>query len=72
MRTHTHPADFTPRQLDILSALLDGASNRDIAARLGVREQTIKNQLSIMFEKIGVENRLQLALEGMRFLRKAS
>ena len=72
MRTHTLPLDLTPRQLEILYALMDGASNRDIAVRLGVREQTIKNQLTMMFEKLRVENRLQLALEGLRFLRKAS
>jgi DNA-binding NarL/FixJ family response regulator len=58
--------DLTPRQIEILCALLEGSSNREIAARLGVREQTIKNQLSVMYEKLGVHNRLQLALEGMR------
>jgi DNA-binding NarL/FixJ family response regulator len=58
--------DLTPRQIEILCALLEGSSNREIAARLGVREQTIKNQLSVMYEKLGVQNRLQLALEGMR------
>ena len=68
MRTSMPYVDLTPRQIEILYALLDGGSNREIAARLGVREQTIKNQLSIMYEKLGVQNRLQLALEGMRFL----
>jgi DNA-binding NarL/FixJ family response regulator len=63
--------DLTPRQIEILYALLDGGSNREIAARLGVREQTIKNQLSVMYEKLGVQNRLQLALEGMRLLSDA-
>jgi DNA-binding NarL/FixJ family response regulator len=64
--------DLTPRQIEILCALLEGGSNRDIAARLGVREQTIKNQLSVMYEKLGVQNRLQLALEGMRLASAAS
>jgi len=63
--------DLTPRQIEILYALLDGGSNREIAARLGVREQTIKNQLSVMYEKLGVQNRLQLALEGLRLLSDA-
>ena len=60
--------DLTPRQIEILCALLEGSSNREIAARLGVREKTIKNQLSVMYEKLGVQNRLQLALEGMRIV----
>jgi len=64
-------ADLTPRQVEILCALLAGGSNREIAARLGVREQTIKNQLSVMYEKLGVQNRLQLALEGIRVLSAA-
>jgi two-component system, NarL family, response regulator DegU len=68
MRTSMPYVDLTPRQIEILYALLDGGSNREIASRLGVREQTIKNQLSVMYEKLGVQNRLQLALEGMRFL----
>jgi DNA-binding CsgD family transcriptional regulator len=68
MRTHTPQPDLTARQLEILFTLMEGASNRDIAARLGVSEQTVKNQLTIMYEKIGVQNRLQLALEGLRFV----
>ena len=71
MGTSMPYVDLTPRQIEILCALLDGGSNREIAARLGVREQTIKNQLSVMYEKLGVQNRLQLALEGMRLLSDA-
>jgi DNA-binding NarL/FixJ family response regulator len=72
MRTSLPYADLTPRQIEILCALLEGGSNRDIAARLGVREQTVKNQLSVMYERLGVQNRLQLALEGIRFLSAAT
>ena len=57
MQPRIPPADLTPRQVEILCALLDGGSNRQIAARLGVREQTIKNQLSVMYEKLGVPAR---------------
>jgi DNA-binding NarL/FixJ family response regulator len=67
MWRRTLKPDLTPRQIEILSALIDGGSNRDIARRLGVREQTVKNQLTIMYERVGVQNRLQLALEGLRF-----
>jgi DNA-binding NarL/FixJ family response regulator len=59
---------LTPRQVEILCALLEGATNRDIASRLGLREQTVKNQLSVMYTKLGVQNRLQLALDGLRYV----
>jgi len=68
MRTQTLQPDLTLRQVEILCALMEGASNRDIAAELGVREQTVKNQLTMMYEKMGVQNRVQLALEGLRFV----
>jgi DNA-binding NarL/FixJ family response regulator len=72
MRAHTRQPGLTPRQFEILVTLMEGASNRDIATRLGVSEQTVKNQLTVMYEKTGVQNRLQLALEGLSLVRRAS
>jgi DNA-binding NarL/FixJ family response regulator len=72
MRMSMADVDLTPRQIEILCALLEGGGIREIAAQLGVREQTIKNQLSVMYEKLGVQNRLQLALEGVRLTSAAS
>ena len=43
-------------------AIAGGATNRDIAARLGIREDTVKQHLTSIFEKCGVSNRLELAL----------
>ena len=57
---------LTPRERQIAMAIADGRSNRDIAARLGITEQTVKNHLTSIFEKVGVENRLQLALALVR------
>lgn len=57
------PADtLTHRELEIVSAVADGASNRDIAERLGVSQQTVKNHLGSVFDKLGVSTRLELAL----------
>jgi DNA-binding NarL/FixJ family response regulator len=53
---------LTPREQQIASAIADGRTNRDIAARLGITEQTVKNHLTSIFEKVGVDNRLQLGL----------
>ena len=59
-------AALTPREQQIASAIADGRTNRDIAARLGITEQTVKNHLTSIFEKVGVDNRLQLGLALVR------
>jgi DNA-binding NarL/FixJ family response regulator len=55
-------ATLTPRELDIVAAIVDGASNREIARRFDISLQTVKNHLSTIFEKLGVSTRLELAL----------
>ena len=55
-------ATLTRRELQIVSCIVAGASNRDISTQLGVSEQTVKNHLSTIFDKIGVSTRLELAL----------
>ena len=48
--------------------LMRGGTNKEIAARLGLREQTVKNHLSRVYRKIGARNRLELAIYGSRHL----
>ena len=57
---------FTPRERKIIAAVLDGCGNRDIARRLGIKEQTVKNALSVIYEKVGVKTRLALALYAVK------
>jgi len=46
-----------------LSALVaEGLRNIDIAERLGTNENMIKNYLRVVYDKLGFDNRLQLAL----------
>jgi len=56
---------LTRRELDILTSVVDGCTNRDIAAKFKISEQTVKHHLTNIFEKVGVTNRLELALFAM-------
>ena len=53
---------LTRREIHVITAVAGGATNRDISAELGLSEQTVKNHLSHIFDKVGVSNRLELAL----------
>lgn len=53
---------LTRRQVAVIRELLRGRSNKEIAKILGIREQTVKNVMSEIFERLNVEDRLQLVL----------
>ncbi len=52
---------LTPREVEMVRGVVKGLSNKEIAAQLDVTEQTVKNHLRNVFEKLKVENRVQLA-----------
>jgi two-component system, NarL family, nitrate/nitrite response regulator NarL len=53
---------LTPRELEVVSCIVEGCSNRDIATRFSISEETVKRHLSNIFDKTGVSTRLELAL----------
>jgi DNA-binding NarL/FixJ family response regulator len=53
---------LTPRELEMIQEVVEGATNKDIAAKFRLSEQTVKNHLSSVFDKLGVSSRLELAL----------
>lgn len=52
---------LTPRQLEIASAIVEGATNQDIAQQFSISAKTVKYHLTNMFDKLGVSNRVELA-----------
>jgi DNA-binding NarL/FixJ family response regulator len=53
---------LTKRERELIAEIMAGRSNKAIAAKSGVKEQTIKNQLSVLFRKLAVSSRLELAV----------
>lgn len=58
---------ITPRELEILDAVADGLSNREIAERLFVSENTVKTHASRLFDKLGARRRTQAVQLGKSF-----
>ena len=57
---------LTKREKEILSLVIKGATNREIAEGLLVSEQTVRNRLSGIFRKLGVKNRTEAAVCAVR------
>ncbi len=57
---------LTEREKEILSLLAQGATNPEIAQRLKIAEKTVRNRLSIIFDKLHINNRTQAALFAIR------
>jgi two-component system response regulator DevR len=57
-------ASLTPRDREILSLIADGLTNRQIGERLFLAEKTVKNYVSGLLAKLGMERRTQAAVFG--------
>ena len=53
---------LTPRELEVVTCIVEGCSNKDIAKQFTISEETVKRHLSNIFDKTGVSTRLELAL----------
>ena len=58
---------ITPRELEILQLIADGLSNREIAEKLFVSENTVKTHSSRVFDKLGARRRTQAVQLGKEF-----
>lgn len=53
---------LTAREREVAQAVASGASNKEVARQLGITERTVKAHLTAIMDKLGVRDRLQLAL----------
>jgi NarL family two-component system response regulator LiaR len=58
--------DLNEREIEVLRLVAQGATNREIADKLCLSEQTIKNNLTVIFQKLHVNNRAEAAVCAIR------
>ncbi len=60
------PADrlsnLTAREREIVSLVVEGLRNEEVARRIGITEKTVRNHLTAVFDKVGVSSRLELVV----------
>jgi len=64
-RTALTDYGLTPRELEIVAKIASGHSNREVGRDFSISERTVKHHLTNIFSKVGVSNRLELALFAM-------
>lgn len=77
--TRMHPTEsassplsgLTPRETEILALIAEGLSNREIGARLFLAEKTVKNYVSGILAKLGMQRRTQAAVLAAEWLPKS-
>ena len=62
----SRPYGLTARECDIVGAISQGKSNRDIASDLGISLQTVRHHLTSIFDKTRTTSRLELALVALK------
>jgi two-component system response regulator NreC len=51
---------LTPRELDVMSYIVRGFTNRQIAEKLFISTRTVEGHRAILFDKLGLKNRVEL------------
>ncbi|MFZ7943870.1 response regulator [Neobacillus sp. 19] len=63
-------SSLTPREKEILLLVSEGKTNKQIAENLFIAENTVKNHIKNLLEKLGLENRVQLASYAVKYITK--
>ena len=64
--TDEHYIPLSPRELEILEFVTNGMSNKEIASRLRISQQTVKNHMTSILKKLNVQDRTQAAVTALR------
>jgi len=59
-----HP--LSDREMEVLTLVVDGKSNKEIASQLGISHQTVKNHITSILRKFGVEDRTQAVVYALK------
>ncbi len=65
-RTPTPATNLTPRELGVLRHVARGMSNREIAEELFISENTVKNHIRNILEKLQMKSRMEAAMFAVR------
>jgi DNA-binding NarL/FixJ family response regulator len=63
---HAAEESLSSREIDVLTSVAGGKSNKEVARELSVSEDTVKGHLKIIFTKLGVADRTQAVMVAMR------
>ena len=58
---------ITPREKEIFNLLIKNQSTKEIAKTLGISEKTVRNHISNVIQKLGVDSRIQAVFELIKF-----
>jgi DNA-binding NarL/FixJ family response regulator len=61
-----HYVPLSPREMEILEFVTNGLSNKEIAKKLGISQQTVKNHMTSILKKLNVQDRTQAAVSALR------
>lgn len=66
LAARTPNSDLSPREREVLSLMVHGQSNKEIAASLGITEATVKCHVSVILERLGVTDRTQAVIAAVK------
>jgi len=60
------PGPISARELEVIGLVAEGKGNKEIAKSLGIREQTVKNHVANIMQKMGAKSRLEVGIKSVR------